>query len=74
LAGVTANPNGDWVTQQARNVLLVLVLGEQGRRVCFLLHDRDAKSSRGFDDVFCSEAARCSHASAGATSNADAER
>jgi len=31
------------------------VLGEQGRRVCFLLHDRDAKFSRGFDDVFCSE-------------------
>jgi transposase InsO family protein len=33
----------------------VLVLGDQGRRVCFLLHDRDAEFSRGFDDVFCSE-------------------
>jgi putative transposase len=53
LAGVTANPNGDWVTQQARN--LMLVLGERGRRVFFLLHDRDAKFSPGFDDVFCSE-------------------
>jgi hypothetical protein len=31
LAGVTANPDGAWVTQQARNLLLVL--GEQGRRV-----------------------------------------
>jgi hypothetical protein len=31
LAGVTANPNGGWVTQQARNLLLVL--GERGRRV-----------------------------------------
>ena len=53
LAGVTANPNGAWVTQQARNLLLVL--GEQGRRVRFLLHDRDAKFSRSFDDVFRSE-------------------
>jgi putative transposase len=44
LAGVTANPNGAWVTQQARNLLLVL--GEQGRRVQFLLRDRDAKFYR----------------------------
>jgi putative transposase len=53
LAGVTANPDGAWVTQQARNLLLVL--GEQGRRVRFLLRDRDAKFSRSFDDVFRSE-------------------
>jgi putative transposase len=53
LAGVTANPDGMWVTQQARNLLLVL--GEQGRRVQFLLRDRDAKFSRSFDDVFRSE-------------------
>jgi hypothetical protein len=53
LAGVTANPDGAWVTQQARNLLLVL--GEQGRRVQFLLRDRDAKFSRSFDDVFRSE-------------------
>jgi hypothetical protein len=33
LAGVTANPNGAWVAQQARNLLLVL--GEQRRRVQF---------------------------------------
>ena len=31
LAGVTAHPNGAWVTQQARNLLLVL--GERGRQV-----------------------------------------
>jgi putative transposase len=54
LAGVTANPSGAWVTQQARNLLL---LGERGRRLCFVLHDRDAKFSRTFDDVFCSEGA-----------------
>jgi putative transposase len=53
LAGVTANPNGQWVTQQARNLLLAL--GEQGRRARFVLRDRDAKFSPSFDDVFCSE-------------------
>jgi len=53
LAGVTANPDGQWVTQQARNLLLVL--GEQGRRARFVLHDRDAKFSRSFDDVFHSD-------------------
>jgi hypothetical protein len=56
LAGVTASPDGVWVTQQARNLLLVL--GEQGRRVRFLLGDRDAKFSRSFDDVFRSEGAQ----------------
>jgi hypothetical protein len=53
LAGVTANPDGGWVTQQARNLLLVL--GDQGRRVWFLLRDRDAKFSRSFNEVFRSE-------------------
>ncbi len=55
LAGVTTNPNGGWVTQQARNLLLVL--GERGRRVRFVVRDRDAKFCRSFDDVFGSEGA-----------------
>jgi putative transposase len=55
VAGVTANPDGAWVTQQARNLLLVL--GEPGRRVRFLLRDRDTKVCRSFDDVFRSEGA-----------------
>jgi len=55
LAGVTANPDGTWVAQQARNLLLTLA--EQGRRTCFLLRDRDAKFTRSFDDVFRSEGA-----------------
>ncbi len=55
LAGVTAHPDGAWITQQARNLLLVLE--ERGRRVRFLVRDRDAKFTRGFDDVFRSESA-----------------
>ena len=55
LAGVTANPNTTWVTQQARNLLLGLE--DQARRVRFLVRDRDAKFCRGFDDVFRSEGA-----------------
>jgi putative transposase len=57
LAGVTANPDGPWVTQQARNLLLVL--GDRGRRrLRFLLRDRDAKFTRAFDDVLGSEGAQ----------------
>jgi putative transposase len=55
VADVTANPDGAWVTQQARNLLLVL--GERGRRVRFLLRDRDTKFCCSFDDVFRSEGA-----------------
>jgi putative transposase len=55
LAGVTANPDGGWVAQQARNLLLEL--GERGREVRFLIRDRDAKFCRGFDDVFGSQGA-----------------
>jgi putative transposase len=55
LAGVTTNPNGPWVTQQARNLLQVL--GEQGQRLRFVLRHRDAKSASSFDDVFCAEGA-----------------
>ena len=36
----TANANGDWVAQQARN--LVMHLGEQ-QPFRFLVHDRDSK-------------------------------
>ena len=55
LAGVTAHPNGAWVTQQARNLLVAL--GERGRRLRFVLRDHDAKFSRSFDDVLCAEGA-----------------
>ena len=56
LAGVTANPDGAWVTQQARNLLMALE--ERIRRLRFVLRDRDAKFSRAFDDLFRSEGPR----------------
>jgi putative transposase len=73
LAGVTAHPDSAWVTQQARNLLLVL--GERGRQVRFLLRDRDAKFCRSFDDVFRSEGAQVLVTPVRApTANAYAER
>ena len=73
LAGVTANPDGAWVTQQARNLLLAL--GERGRRLRFLLRDRDAKFCGGFDELFRSEGARIILTPVQApTANAFAER
>jgi transposase len=56
LAGVTAHPDSAWVTQQARNLLLVQE--ERGRRVRFVVRDRDTKFCRGFEEVFRSEDAR----------------
>jgi putative transposase len=48
LAGVTANPTGAWVAQQARN--LAVTLDEEATAVRFLLRDRDSKFTRAFDD------------------------
>jgi putative transposase len=56
LAGVTANPDGTWVTQQARNLLMRL--DDQGVRARFLIRDRDSKFTRDFDEVFRSEGIR----------------
>ena len=73
LTGVTANPDGRWVTQQARNLLLVL--GERGRQVRFLVHDRDAKFCHGFDEVFRSDGGEVLRTPVRApTANAHAER
>jgi hypothetical protein len=51
LAGCTTNPDGGWVTQQARN--LGLCFAEQ--QTCFLIRDRDSKYTGPFDEVFRSE-------------------
>jgi hypothetical protein len=53
LAGCTANPDGLWTTQQARQ--LAWSLTERTTPIRFLIHDRDSKFSRAFNDVFRSE-------------------
>jgi len=54
VAGVTANPDSAWVTQQARN----LAIEERLSGVRFLLRDRDAKYSGPFDAVLRAEGVR----------------
>ena len=51
LAGVTAHPDGAWVTQQARN----LAVTRSARPPRFLIRDRDAKFTGPFDEVFRTE-------------------
>jgi transposase InsO family protein len=56
LAGITANPTGEWATQQARNLIETLV--ERTDPTRFLIHDRDSKFTAAFDEVFHSEGIR----------------
>jgi putative transposase len=53
FAGCTANPDGRWIAQQARQLAWSLSKRETPAR--FLIHDRDSKFSRAFDEVFRSE-------------------
>jgi putative transposase len=56
VAGITANPDGALVTQQARNLLMRL--DDEGVRARFLIRDRDSKFTHTFDEVFRSEGIR----------------
>src|SRR6266508_2022894 len=47
LAGITANPDGAWVTQQARHLSFTGVF----ERMRFLIHDRDSTFTASFDEV-----------------------
>jgi transposase InsO family protein len=49
----TSNPSAAWMAQQARNLLMDL--DDRGKRVRFVIHDRDTKFSRAFDGTFQSE-------------------
>jgi putative transposase len=53
ITAATRNPDGAFVTQQARN--LCFRLDEREEPLRFLIHDRDAKFSGPFDEVLRSE-------------------
>jgi putative transposase len=56
LAGLTANPDGSWTTQAARNV--VMDLGQRATLVKFLIRDRAGQFTSSFDAVFTAEGIR----------------
>jgi putative transposase len=68
----TSNPDGGWVAQQARN--LIMQHGDE-QPVRFLIHDRDSKFSHAFEEVFRTEGIRVIRTPVQApNANAHAER
>jgi transposase InsO family protein len=57
LAGITRHPTEAWITQMARNA--VDETGGGLRQCRYVLHDRDTKFCRAFDEVLASEGIRC---------------
>jgi len=56
LAGITANPDGAWTTQAARNFLMDL--GARATSVRFLIRDRAGQFTGSFDTVFTADGIR----------------
>jgi putative transposase len=53
IAGVTANPTGSWVAQQARNP--AMDLGARMDTLRFVIRDDDSKYTLAFEGVFGAE-------------------
>jgi transposase InsO family protein len=53
LVGITANPDGAWITQAARNLLMDL--GQRTASLKFLIRDRAGQFTGSFDAVFTAE-------------------
>ena len=56
LAGITANPDGAWTTQAARNFLMDL--GQRTTSIKFLIRDRAGQFTGSFDAVFTAAGVR----------------
>jgi transposase InsO family protein len=56
LAGCTAHPDGEWVTQQARQV--AWTFAERAEPMRFLIRDHDRKFTGSFDAVFETQGTR----------------
>jgi putative transposase len=73
LAGITTHPTGEWVTRQARNLLMNIE--DHAGSFKFLIRDRDTKFTAAFDAVFAAAGVRIIEAPVRAPrANAIAER